>query len=538
MVQFAPQARVCLNAFAVDWRKEPVYQTIRTSQGEDIEKHVGFEMRPYDEDGNIFDWSVQAGSQHYFLNCPIFEVLYTGNRGGGKTECLLIDFAKECGKGYGASWQGILFRHTYKELQDVVKKSLALFPKIYPGATFNHSKMVWTWPDGEQLMLSYMEHESDYYTYHGHAYPWIAWEELTTWPDSGCYTRMFSCCRSTKAGMPRRIRATTNPYGSGFTWVKERFQLPLPPGQMLGPVIETMGDEAVGDRCAINSDLRENLVLMTAQPDYINNIRASARNEAELAAWLHGSWDITSGGMFDDIWVKVRNKAVVPPFRIPDGWRIDTSFDWGSSRPFSVAWWAESDGSDIIWPNGARMRTVKGDLFRIKEWYGWDGKTPNRGCRMLAKDIAKGMVEREIGWGIRGRVRRGIADASIFDEQNGNSIARDMEESVLIDGHRHRGIYFDPADKRSGSRKQGWEQVRKMLSAVIPEEEGLPREEAGLFVTTDCVHFIRTVPTLPRDKDDLDDVDTEAEDHVADEVRYRVRKEHRTVKGGKITGMN
>jgi hypothetical protein len=39
-------------------------------------------------------------------------------------------------------------------------------------------------------------------------------------------------------------------------------------------------------------------------------------------------------------------------------------------------------------------------------------------------------------------------------------------------------------------------------------------------VTETCRHFIRTVPVLPRDEDKPDDVDTDAEDHVADEVRY------------------
>lgn len=537
----ASQSRVCLNQFAVEWRKEAVTRAVQefdpaTGGVKEVMHNVGFEMKPYDLQGNLYDWSVQAGSQHWFLNCPIFEVLYTGNRGGGKTECLLMDFIKECGKGYGPSWQGILFRHTYKELRDVVKKLLVLYPKVAPGAKWNDTKMVLTFPDGEQLTLAYMEHESDYYNYHGHAYPWIAWEELTTWADPGLYTRMFSCCRSTKAGMPRRVRATTNPYGPGFNWVKERFRLPLPPGEMLGDVIEQTGEEAVGARCVINSDLRENLVLMTAQPDYLNNVRASARNAAELAAWLHGSWDITSGGMFDDIWFKVKDVCVVKPFQIPASWRINISFDWGSSKPFSVGWWAESDGTDCV-IEGKRVRTVKGDLFRIKEWYGWDGKHPNRGSRMLATDIAKGIVEREIQWGIHGKTRRGIADAAIFDDQNDNCIARDMEAPVEIDGKKYRGVYFDPADKRSGSRKQGWELMRKMLSNTLPEKPGHPREYPGLFVTTECLHFLRTVPTIPRDQEDLDDVDTEAEDHVADETRYRVRQEHRVVKGGKTTGL-
>lgn len=521
--------RIILQPGAAEWRK----QAILDGAG----RHVADELKPYDPQTNeAAAWAVQRGSQELFINCRTFEVLYTGNRGGGKTACLLMDFAQHVGQGLGADWKGILFRHTYRELKDVVDKSRAIFPVIWPDAKFNETKMTWTWETGEQMLLGYMEHEKDYLSYHGHAYPWIGWEELTTWPDSSCYTRMMSCCRSANPRVPRKIRCTTNPYGPGFSWVKLRFQLPLQPGQIFGALIK---DDETGDRRAINSDLRENLVLLNANPDYMKILRASARNPSELAAWLHGSWDITSGGMFDDIWLRVKDAMVLPPFQIPPSWRIDRSFDWGSSKPFSVGWWAQSDGSTVVLPGGRLLGTLPGDIFRIKEWYGWDGKNANRGLRMLAKDISKGIIEKELNWGIHDRVRRGIADASIFDDTNGNCIARDMEEGVEIHGARYRGVYFDPADKRSGTRKQGWEQVRKMMSAVLPvDSDGkpIPREEPGLFVTSECSQFIRTVPTIPRDDDDLDDVNTESEDHVADEVRYRCRKEHREMTQGRTSG--
>jgi hypothetical protein len=78
-------------------------------------------------------------------------------------------------------------------------------------------------------------------------------------------------------------------------------------------------------------------------------------------------------------------------------------------------------------------------------------------------------------------------------------------------------------DKGPGSRKQGWQQLRKLLKNAIPGEEGV-RENPGLFVCESCYQFIRTIPVLPRDQKDLDDADTLAEDHIADEVRYRVRE--------------
>jgi hypothetical protein len=47
-------------------------------------------------------------------------------------------------------------------------------------------------------------------------------------------------------------------------------------------------------------------------------------------------------------------------------------------------------------------------------------------------------------------------------------------------------------------------------------------EDPGMFIFSNCTQFIRTVPVLPRDQKKTDDVDTEAEDHIGDETRYRV----------------
>lgn len=465
-------------------------------------------------------WAAQAGSQVLFLTSPVFETLYEGTRGPGKTDALLADFCQHVGQGWGAAWRGVLFRATYPQLADVVAKSKAWFRLWFPGAKFNESEYVWTFPTGEQLLLRHMAKPDDYWNYHGHAYPWIAFEELTSWPTPACYTSMMSCCRSTVPGMPRKFRATTNPYGRGHNWVKKRFQLP----QMRGKIIRTPGEP---DRVAIHGNIYENRILLDADPEYITRIRAAASNPAMVEAWLTGSWDITSGGMFDDLWDATVHS--VPRFQVPRGWWIDRSFDWGESKPFSVGWWAESDGTDLLLPGGNVLRTVRGDLFRIGEWYGCQKGEENVGVRMLATDIAEGIKFREIAMGLAGRVVPGPADSAIFDEHNGNSIAKDMQK---------KGIKWEPADKGPGSRKQGWQQIRKRLKgAANLDEEGKPRhrprEEPGLFVVGEaCPHFVRTLPSLPRDDKDLDDVDTQAEDHIGDETRYRCRFKRKVVTKG------
>jgi len=239
--------------------------------------------------------------------------------------------------------------------------------------------------------------------------------------------------------------------------------------------------------------------------------------------------------MFDDVWKADEHVVLDIVDFVPRSWRIDRSFDWGSSKPFSVGWWAESDGTDLVLPNGKRFATVRGDLFRIAEWYGWNGQV-NEGLRMLATEITKGIVSREIRMGLHGRVLSGPADTSIFTVENGVSIARDMASPVLIDGQRYRGVSWMRADKRPGSRKAGWELMRKYLKFGI--RTGMPRENPGLFACESCKQFIRTIPSLPRDlQGDADDVDTDAEDHIADEARYRVRHSGQRMRTGTTVGM-
>lgn len=460
-------------------------------------------------------WAPQPGSQSAFMSCPIFEVLYAGTRGPGKTDALLMDFAQHVGQGFFEDWRGIIFRRTFPELKDIIAKANKWFPQIFPTAKYNKADHTWTFADGEQLIFAFMEKEEDYWKYHGHAYPWIGWEELTNWPDDTLFKRMFSTNRSSNKRVPRKIRATCNPHGSGHNWVKMRYALPTPPDFHCTQITQVPGEPP---RMAIHGTVHENKILLNADPDYIDRLRASCSSPAEEAAWIEGSWDITSGGMFDDIWEPEHHVLTgLTPDMIPRSWRIDRSYDHGQSKPFSVGWWAQSNGEPINLPSGRVVGQVRGDLIRIEEWYGWDGK-PDKGIRMTASEIAIGIRERQQQMGIDHRVFPGVADGSIFDEwEPGKSVAGDM---------RRKHVRWLRADKGPGSRIQGWQQVRKLLKQAKPEESAdgnHKRELPGLFVSDLCTQFLRTFPVLSRDKKNPDDVDTKIEDHIADEVRYRCR---------------
>jgi hypothetical protein len=487
-------------------------------------KLVGNEYVPFitGDDGKLIQvaWAAQPGSQAAFLSFSTTEVLYEGTRGPGKTDALLMDFYQHVGQGYGAEWRGILFRQTHPQLSDVIEKSKKWFRRFCPGALYNEMKYQWEFPTGERLYFRHFEVPSQYSNYHGHNYPWIGWEELTTWPDDKCFKSMFSCLRSTAPGIPLKVRATTNPYGVGHNWVKLRYRLPVPPGHIIGPLIEgSLDSEGHSEppRRAVHGHLDENKLLLHTDPEYKNRIIAAARNESERRAWLDGDWDIVAGGMFDDIWYEYKSIVVVPPFEVPPTWTITRAFDYGSSKPFSVGWFAESDGTDLTFPDSSVRATVRGDLFLIQEWYGWRGQR-NEGSRMLVEDIAKGIVKREVEWGWRAedgkrnRVKRGPADTGIFDDNNGVCIANDFAKPIVYNGVHHRGILWEPADKGPHSREQGWEQLRRWLKATKRPPNGY-REIPGLFICSNCEQWLQTVPVLPRDEVKIDDVDTEAEDH-------------------------
>lgn len=523
-------------------------------------------------------WKPLPGSQTLAMSCPANIIVYHGTRGPGKTDSQLMRFRRRCGLGYGRHWRGIIFDREYKNLDDLVSKSMRWFPEMpdehgrVPRFLSSKSDYRWVWPDGEELLFRAVKKETDYWGYHGQEFPFIGWNELTKYPTDSLFESMMSCNRTSfrpedypipdgKGGyflLPEitlEVFATCNPYGAGHNWVKKRFINKAPMGKVFRTTINVFNprtqqkEDITKTQVHLFGSYRENKYL---PPEYIAEL-VQLTDPNKKKAWLMGDWNVLAGGMFDDVWDDHTN--IVVPFAIPHSWRIDRAFDWGSSKPFSVGWWAESDGCDVQMPDGTWRSTVRGDLFRIAEWYGWSGKS-NQGLTMLAEDVAAGIIERELALGIHHRVQPGPADNSIWDVENGNSIAASMRKTITLkkgphagkgplQGGKYKGVEWGRSDKSAGSRKAGWERMRKYMKSAKPnyilDANGnplyrIPREEPGLFVFNTCTMFIDLVPILPRDEVDMDDVDTESEDHIGDEVRYRVLATGMGARVGKTKG--
>jgi hypothetical protein len=444
--------------------------------------------------------------QSQAFTSPATEILYGGAAGGGKSHFLRIAAVAWCVGIPGL--QVYLFRREFKDLEKNHMQGPAAFPALLAPwidsgfVRINHSKGVISFGNGSQINLCHCQHEKDVYGYQGAEIHVLLVDELTHFTEAQ-YRYLRSRVRLGGLAIPEGFRGSfpriicgSNPGGIGHNWVKASWIDPAPEGKCWRADTEEGGML----RQFIPAKLADN---PTQDPDYANQL-AGLGDPVLVEAMLGGNWDIVAGGMFDDVWS--RDRHVIPAFEIPASWRIDRSFDWGSTKPFSVGWWAESDGT--VAPNGVHYppRT----LIRIAEWYGWNGRS-NEGLKMASGDIAAGIVEREKRAAFRGRVRPGPADGAIFVSEPGvESIAETM---------RKAGVAWTEADKRPGSRVNGWQAIRERLDAAKKGD----REKPWLLAFEECTDgFIRTLPVLPRDKTKREDVDTNAEDHTGDEVRYRV----------------
>ena len=440
--------------------------------------------------------------QAAMIACPFEDLFFGGARGGGKSYGMLGDWLSHQDL-YGKDAHGVFFRKTYDELEQIQEFAWKIFPLV--GAVYRSSKRTWIFPNGAKLKMRYLERDEDAEHYQGHEYTWICFEEIVNWADPKPIDKLRACLRS-GAGVPCYFRCSGNPGGVGHNWVKARYIDPAP------PTVPFYDDEQETWRVFIPATLDDNPRLKESDPNYWKRVKASvAGDEQLLKAWRYGDWDIVAGGMLDDVFKRERH--VIEPFRIPFSWYVDRTFDWGSSAPFSVIWWAESDGTTA--PNG--ITYPRGTIFAINEWYGWNGK-PNEGSKLLAHEVADGILEREQEGVLHGLyINAGAADTQIWqtDPTNGISTADEMSD---------RGVEWTHADKKPGSRKQGWQRLRRFLKAAA----GFPLEEPGLFIFNTCPHWVRTVPILPRWSRDRDDVDPKAEDHAGDATRYRLAYESKT----------
>lgn len=413
--------------------------------------------------------------QREFFLSEALHTAYGGARGGGKSFAMrrkLVMLAMRYPR-----LRLLLLRRTLPELRE--NHLLPLQSELAGFAVFRKEERTFLFPNGARLVLGYCDSDADVLQYQGAEYDVIGFEEATHFKEEWM---RFICTalRSVRGDFRPRVYYTCNPGGVGHAYIKRLF------------VDRRYREgENPADYRFIPANVYDNAVLMRADPGYVK--RLEALPEHQKKAHLYGDWNVFEGQVFEELrddpahYADRRYTHVIDPFCPPKSWQIYRSFDFGYARPFSVGWWAK-DGD--------------GRLYRILELYGCAPREANVGVRWSPQEIFREIarVEREHPF-LAGRRITGVADPSIFDASRGESVAETGERM---------GIYFEPGDNR---RIAGWMQLHERLCF---DAEGIPM----LYIFRTCREFLRTVPTLQYSASAPEDVDTEGEDHIADETRY------------------
>ena len=437
--------------------------------------------------------------QRMFMKDKHRYVAYGGARGGGKSHI--------------AMWMAILFCLTYRGIRIcIVRKTLdelrnnyiyKMVPVLNGIARYNKSEKIFTFPKGSTIKFEYCACDSDLDHFQGAEYDVLFIDEacllMEEWIE-----KIDACTRGVhfdpatglpiSRKFPNRTYYMLNPGGPSHAYFKRLF------------IDRRFEKEEIPDNYSfIQALVTDNKVLMEQNPDYINTLRKLPPKLRK--AWLEGEWDVFEGQFFEDLRIEPDVTAavaagfldeadalrrqrrwvhVIEPFEIPSGWTIYRSFDWGYRRPFSCGWWAVD---------------YEGVIYRILELYGCTGE-PNEGLKWYPEQVFKTIREIETTHRWRaGRRIHGVADPAIWDGETGESIAETAQ--------KYR-VYFEKGDH---DRLPGWMQCHYRLAF---DNDGFPM----MYVFNTCKAFIRTVPTLMYDDHRPEDLDSDGEDHVADEWRY------------------
>jgi len=284
------------------------------------------------------------------------------------------------------------------------------------------------------------------------------------------------------------MRGTTNPGGAGHQWVKKTFVDPSPPNRSFWATNVETGDvltfpnghsregEPLFRRRFIPANLFDNPYLAESG-DY--EAMLLSLPEHQRRQLLEGDWDVAEGAAFPEFNRKVH---VVEPFKIPSSWAKFRACDYGYGSYSAVVWFAITPAEQLV-------------VYRELQV-----------SKVLAVDLADRILQLEEE---DGRMQYGVLDSSLWHKRGdtGPSLA----EQMII-----RGCRWRPSDRSKGSRISGKNEIHRRLQV-----DEFTQEPRLVFFNT-CTECISQIPSLPLDKKNLEDVDTNAMDHMYDALRYGI----------------
>ena len=405
-----------------------------------------------------------------------------GARGPGKTDAGIVWLLGPPDKNNKLyidhpRYRALILRRDYDDLSDWIDRASYMYKRY--GAKVVGQPTVIKWPSGAKFRLGHLKNRQSYEKYLGHEYQRILIEELTQISEEKHYDNIMGSCRSTISELQPQVFNTTNPPGVGHLWVKNRFVDPAPFNTIF------TGEDGRG-RIYIPGTVEDNPIWLEKNPGYIDYLESLKDKDPDLyRAWRHGDWDVMAGQYFKTF---RRNTHVVPPFKPKDELPKFGGIDWGRAKPFCFLAGALEK---VTYIDPETLNEYKFNRIWIyRELYDVE-KNPMQWSDEIKKAVNLNQFERV------------SADPSIFHKKDDGSRS-------ISDQFRENDVILLPANN---DRVGGWEVVKNWLS---PAPDGLPY----MMISESCNNLIRTLPAQIHDENNPEDLDTNAEDHSEDALRY------------------
>lgn len=452
----------------------------------------------------------------------IFEVLYGGALGGGKTQWLLVipivlktNFSNRQLYEH-PDFIGIIFRRTFPELEKgILPKALKFYEAL--GAKYNETKKLFVFPSGAKIFLSHMEKEKDVRDHKTNEYNYVGLdqaEEFTEYQIRYISSRI----RCANPDLPKILRMAANPGGESHTFLRNRFVAPHREGNVI--LYDKLTNQK---RIYIPAKLTDNPYLMKEDPGYIN--RLNMLPEQERDALMSGNWFSFAGQVFQEFrknhFPGEPDNAlhVIPRFPIPTYWPKILAIDWGWSAKTFAIWIAVSpEGRLYVYRTYSKVKTS------VRTW---------------SSDLARLSQD-------DGEIVRVALDPSAFKERGQLTIAQEFQDASGLwpekaDNDRHSGIsllheylrwkpkpprYVPPEGfnleiANRIFRNEGIERYNEYLDLFKPEppEGNIPI----LQIFDDCEELIEAIQLCQYHELDKEDVKEWDGDDPFDTLRYGIK---------------